>query len=374
MALNCGIVGLPNVGKSTIFSALTSAPAEAANYPFCTIDPNFGIVSVPDARLGRIAAIIPPQKVIPATVEFVDIAGLVKGASRGEGLGNQFLSHIREVGVIVHVVRCFENPDIVHVTGKVDPASDIEIVAMELALADLDTVEKRLLRAEKLTRSQDKDVVKESKSMIPLLEELRSALGEGRAARALSLGDEQLALLADLHLMTMKQQIYVCNVDEEGLGQLVAGGEPEAVTRVREVAAGEGSEVLAVSGQLEKEIAALESEEDKRQFLQEAGLEESGLDRLIHAGYRMLGLRTYFTAGPKEVRAWTIHAGDTAPQAAGVIHSDFEKGFIKAEVYDCEDLFALGSEQKVREAGKLRIEGKEYVVQDGDVMHFRFNV
>ena len=374
MALNCGIVGLPNVGKSTIFSALSSAPAEAANYPFCTIEPNVGIVSVPDERLGKIAALIPPEKIIPATVEFVDIAGLVKGASKGEGLGNQFLSHIRNVGVVIHVVRCFENPDIVHVTGKVDPVSDIEIIGVELALADLETVEKRLVRAEKLTRAQEKEVVKAAKTIIPLLEQLRDALGEGRPARALDLSAEQKALLAELHLMTMKDQIYVCNVDEAGLRTFVGGEDPEHVARVREIAEREGSDVLIVCGQLEAEIAALGSEEDKQQFLDEAGLAESGLDRLIHTGYRMLGLRTYFTAGPQEVRAWTIHAGDKAPQAAGVIHNDFEKGFIKAEVYHCNDLFELGSEQKVREAGRLRIEGKEYVVQDGDVMHFRFNV
>jgi len=374
MALNCGIVGLPNVGKSTIFSALSSAPAEAANYPFCTIEPNVGIVGVPDARLARIAEIIPPEKIIPATVEFVDIAGLVKGASKGEGLGNQFLSHIRSVGVIVHVVRCFENPDIVHVTGKVDPSFDIEIVGVELALADLETVEKRLVRAEKLTRAQEKEVAKSAKAAIPLLEQLRTALGEGKPARSLGLSPEQKALLSDLQLMTMKDQLYLCNVDESGLTEFLEGKEPETVSRVRVIAEQEGSEVIVVCGQLEAEIAALGSEEDKRQFLEEAGLSESGLDRLIHAGYRMLGLRTYFTAGPKEVRAWTINAGEKAPQAAGVIHTDFEKGFIKAEVYHCNDLFELGSEQKVREAGRLRIEGKDYVVQDGDIMHFRFNV
>lgn len=374
MALNCGIVGLPNVGKSTIFSALTSAPAEAANYPFCTIEPNVGIVSVPDGRLQHIAEFIPPEKIIPAIVKFVDIAGLVKGASKGEGLGNQFLSHIREVGVIVHVVRCFENPDIIHVTGKVDPVSDIEIIAVELALADLDTVEKRLARTEKLTRAQDKDVVKNAKLTIPLLEQLQAALGEGRPARSLTFSDEQQLLLRDLHLLTMKDQIYVCNVDEAELKESLEGKEPPNVARVREVASAEGSEIVVVCGQLEAEIAALGSDEDKQQFLEEAGLSESGLDRLIHAGYRMLGLRTYFTAGPQEVRAWTINSGDKAPQAAGVIHTDFEKGFIKAEIYHCDDLFELGSEQKVKEAGRLRIEGKEYVVQDGDIVHFRFNV
>ncbi len=374
MALNCGIVGLPNVGKSTIFSALTSAPADAANYPFCTIEPNVGIVNVPDKRLAKIAELIPPEKIIPAIVEFVDIAGLVKGASQGEGLGNQFLSHIREVGVIAHVVRCFENPDIVHVTGKVDPLSDIEVIGVELALADLDTVEKRLVRTEKLTRAQDKDVVKSAKTLIPLLEQLKVALGEGTPARAMDLTDEQKLLLRDLHLLTMKEQIYVCNVDEGELAEALAGNEPENVAKVRALAEKEGSEVVVVCGQLEAEIASLGTEEDRQQFLEEAGLTESGLDRLIHAGYRMLGLRTYFTAGPKEVRAWTINAGDKAPQAAAVIHTDFEKGFIKAEVYHCDDLFELGTEQKVKEAGRLRMEGKDYVVQDGDIVHFRFNV
>jgi GTP-binding protein YchF len=369
MPLNCGIVGLPNVGKSTIFSALTSAPAEAANYPFCTIEPNVGLVAVPDNRLKRIAELIPPQKLIPAVVEFVDIAGLVKGASKGEGLGNKFLSHIREVGVIVHVVRCFENPDIVHVDNTIDPASDIETINIELALADLETVEKRAARLEKESRSADKKVQATAKAIAPILERLKEALQDGRPARGVELDDEQRALIRDMHLITMKKMLYLCNVDEDGLA-----GDNAHVKAVREIAAAEGAGVVVLCGQLEKEIADLETEEERSEFLAEMGLEESGLSALIHEGYRLLGLRTYFTAGEKEVRAWTFHHGDKAPQAAGVIHTDFEKGFIKAEVYHCDDLFDLGSEQKIREAGKLRMEGKEYLVQDGDVMHFKFNV
>ncbi|MBN2511286.1 MAG: redox-regulated ATPase YchF [Spirochaetales bacterium] len=369
MALNCGIVGLPNVGKSTIFSALTSAPAEAANYPFCTIDPNIGMVAVPEPRLDRITSLIPTKKVIPAVIEFVDIAGLVKGASKGEGLGNKFLANIREVGIIAHVVRCFEDPDVTHVSGALDPVSDIETINTELALADLDTVDKRLERNQKLLRSPDKDTKKQAESMQSLLETLSEVLGEGRPARSIDLGDEQQKLVRDLHLITMKKVLYVCNVDEAAVNT-----DNGYVSKVREIAAAEDSEVVVISGKLEADISALDTKEEREEFLAEAGIEESGLSRLIRAAYKLLGMRTFFTAGADENRAWTFHEGARAPQAAGVIHTDFEKGFIKADVYHCDDLFAYGSEQKVKEAGKLRIEGKEYVVRDGDIMFFRFNV
>lgn len=364
MALNCGIVGLPNVGKSTIFSAVTSAPAEAANYPFCTIKPNVGIVTVPDARLDKIVELIPPKKVIPAIVEFVDIAGLVAGASKGEGLGNQFLASIREVGILAHVVRCFEDPDIVHVNNKVDPAGDIETINIELALADLETVEKRLAKQIKLVRT-NKDAARE----VPLLEKLKAELAEGRPARGLSFDDEEKAVVRDFHLITMKPVIYVCNVDESAIA-----GDNDFVKTVRKIASSDRSQVVVISGKLESEISAIEDPAERREFLEAAGLEESGLNQLVRTAYKTLGLRTFFTAGSDEDRAWTIRQGDTAPKAAGVIHTDFEKGFIRAEVYSCNDLFALGSEAKVKEAGKLRVEGKEYVVQDGDIMHFRFNV
>lgn len=369
MGLNCGIVGLPNVGKSTIFSAMTSAPAEAANYPFCTIEPNVGIVSVPDDRLRRITEIIPTKKVIPAVVEFVDIAGLVKGASGGEGLGNRFLSHIRNVGVIAHVVRCFEDDDVIHVENRIDPASDIETINIELALADLETVEKRKEKTVKALRAGNKEAVKKLNATLPLLEKLIETLSDGKPARSVDFSEEQLELIYDLHLITLKKQLYVCNIDEDSIG---SGN--SYVDTVRKIAEAENAEVVTICGKLEAEIAALESEEEKAEFMEASGLTESGMDTLIHAGYRMLGLRTFFTAGEDENRAWTFHEGDKAPQAAGVIHTDFEKGFIKAEVYHCDDLFELGSEQKVKEAGKLRIEGKEYLVKDGDIMHFRFNV
>lgn len=368
MALNCGIVGLPNVGKSTIFSAVTSAPAEAANYPFCTIDPNVGIVSVPDERLDRIVSLIPPAKVVPATVEFVDIAGLVKGASQGEGLGNRFLASIREVGVIAHVVRCFDNPDIIHVSNRIDPAGDIETINIELALADLETVEKRYDKLVRMSRV-DKEQQKENAFVIPVLERLREALGDGKAARSVITDEEEVKALYDLHLITMKPVIYVCNVDEDSIS-----GENMYVSTVRSIAEKEGAEVVVICGKIESEIAALDSEEEKREFLEAVGLEESGLNNLIRSAYRTLGLRTFFTAGSDEDRAWTFHEGDKAPRCAGIIHTDFEKGFIRAEVYNCEDLFTYGSEVKVKEAGRLRLEGKDYVVQDGDIMHFRFNV
>ncbi len=369
MGLNCGIVGLPNVGKSTIFSALSSAPAEAANYPFCTIDPNIGVVSVPDERLERIAEIVPTERVIPAVVEFVDIAGLVAGASKGEGLGNRFLSHIREVGVIVHVVRCFEDPDVVHVSESIDPKRDMETIHTELALADLETVSRRLEKNEKLLKAVKTEAGKQAALQQPILQRIYDALEEGRPASSLDLSREPQKLIADLHLITMNPQIYLCNVDEQSILE-----ENSYVQVVRRLAEAEAAESLVISGKIEAEIADLETEEERREFLSDVGLGESGLNRLIRTGYEMLGLRTFCTAGPKEDRAWTFHSGATAPAAAGVIHTDFQRGFIKAEVYHCEDLFALGSEQKVREAGKLRVEGKEYVVKDGDVMHFKFNV
>lgn len=369
MALNCGIVGLPNVGKSTIFSALTSAPAEAANYPFCTIDPNIGIVNVPDERLKKISEIIIPAREIPAVVEFVDIAGLVKGASKGEGLGNQFLSNIRQVGMIIHVVRCFNNDDIIHVDGKIDPASDIEIINIELALADLSTVEKRLEKNQKLLRSPDKAISARANSFLPLLEKLKTALEEGRAARSLDYTDDELELIQELQLITLKKQLYVCNVDEDGMAT-----DNEYIQRVRTIAESEGAESVVICGALEADIAALETDEEKKEFLSESGIKESGLSRLIHKAYNTLGLRTFFTAGRDENRAWTFKKGALAPEAAGVIHTDFQKGFIRAEVYHCEDLFTYGSEEAIKKAGKLRQEGKLYMVNDGDVIHFRFNV
>jgi hypothetical protein len=363
MGLQCGIVGLPNVGKSTLFNALTKAGIAAENYPFCTIEPNVGIVEVPDARLQALAAIVNPARVVPATVEFVDIAGLVAGASKGEGLGNQFLANIRETDAIAQVVRCFEDDNVVHVAGRIDPLADVGVINTELALADLATVEKNLQRAQRAAKTGDKDNLR----LAALLERVQAQLDQGRPARALELSADERKLLAPLCLLTQKPVLYVANVHEGGFSD-----NPRLDTLAAHARA-EGAEVVAVSAALESEIAGL-PEEDKGAFLADMGLSEPGLDRLAHAAYRLLNLQTYFTAGPKEVRAWTIHVGDTAPQAAGVIHSDFEKGFIRAEVIAYDDYVAHKGEAGARDAGKLRLEGKEYVVKDGDVMHFRFNV
>ncbi len=363
MGFRCGIVGLPNVGKSTLFNALTRAGIQAENYPFCTIDPNVGVVPVPDPRLERIAGIVRPEKVVPAVMEFVDIAGLVEGASKGEGLGNRFLAHIREVDAIAHVVRCFEDPNVVHVAGRVDPARDIEVIATELALADLETVERAIARVEKQARSGDK----EAKARLAVYERLRAALDAGRPARTVELSEEERPAARELHLLTAKPVLYVANVAEDGFE-----GNPHLDT-VRRIAAGEGAEVVPVCAAVEAELADL-TDAERAELLRELGLEEPGLHRLIRAGYRLLGLRTFFTAGPKEVRAWTIRAGATAPEAAGRIHTDFQRGFIRAEVVSYEDFVACGGEQGAREQGRLRLEGKDYVVQDGDVIHFRFNV
>jgi len=364
MGIKCGIVGLPNVGKSTLFNAVTQAQnAAAANYPFCTIDPNVGVVPVPDPRLAALAAIVKPEKILPTTVEFVDIAGLVAGASKGEGLGNKFLAHIRETDAIAHVVRCFVNDDIVHVAGRIDPLADIDVINTELALADLETVERGLQRAEKAGKAGDKDAIR----LRDLLKRMREHLDSGKPARTLDLDPADRPLLRELHLITIKPLMYVANVAEDGFQ-----GNPY-LEMVRKRAAEEGADVVPVCAAIEAEIAQLE-EGDRKAFLEELGLAEPGLNRVIRAAYHLLGLLTFFTAGVKEVRAWTTHQGAFAPQAAGEIHTDFEKGFIRAEVICYDDFITCKGEQGAKEAGKMRLEGKEYPVREGDVMHFRFNV
>jgi len=368
MALKCGIVGLPNVGKSTLFNALTKAGIAAENYPFCTIEPNVGIVEVPDPRLAGLAQIARPEKLLPATVEFVDIAGLVAGASKGEGLGNQFLANIRECDAIAHIVRCFDHPDIIHVAGRLDPPGDIEVINTELALADMQTVDKQLSRYSKVARTGAAgEEKKEAVRLVAALEKIEPALNLARPARSVDLSADERAVLRPLFLLTMKPTMYVANVDEHGFK------DNPMLEAVSAIAAREGAPLVAVCAKIEAEIADL-PDEDKAVFLQDMGMQEPGLARVIRAGYTLLGLRTYFTAGPKEVRAWTIAAGATAPQAAGVIHTDFERGFIRAEVISYADYVAFKGEVGAKEAGRMRLEGKDYVVQDGDVVHFRFNV
>jgi GTP-binding protein YchF len=364
MSLQCGIVGLPNVGKSTLFNALTKAGIAAENYPFCTIEPNVGVVEVPDPRLAALADIVKPERVVPAIVEFVDIAGLVAGASNGEGLGNKFLANIRETDAITHVVRCFDDPNVVHVSGKVDPLADIEVINTELALADLATVEKALSRNAKLAKSGND---KEAAKLVPLLEKISAQLNQAKPVRALDLSDDEKALLKPYCLITAKPTMYVANVKDDGFK------DNPLLDAVQKHAAAENAPVVAVCAAIEAEIADL-APEDRDVFLADMGMEEPGLDRVIRAAFRLLGLQTYFTAGVKEVRAWTIHIGDTAPQAAGAIHTDFERGFIRAQTIAFNDFVAFKGEQGAKEAGKMRAEGKEYVVQDGDVMNFLFNV
>ena len=365
MALKCGIVGLPNVGKSTLFNCLSSAKAQSANFPFCTIEPNIGTINVPDSRLEKLEELVNPQKVVPNTMEIVDIAGLVKGASEGEGLGNQFLGNIRETDAILHVVRCFDDGNIVHVDGSVDPVRDKETIDIELQLKDLETVQKRVEKSKKVAKSGDKD----AKKQVELFEKLVATLEQGKSVRTIDFSEDEQLLVNELNLITSKPVMYVCNVDEDAL----KGGN-DYVNKIKEIAKEENAGVIMVSAQLEADIAELDDYEERQLFLEDAGLSEPGVNKLIREAYSLLNLSTYFTAGEKEVRAWTIKVGMTAPQAAGVIHTDFEKGFIRAEVIKYNDYVEFGSESACKEAGKLSVEGKDYVVENGDVMHFRFNV